>query len=164
MTRRKNGYSLINPFQVWTELTMKTGEMMLASAQVIGHRTGRMASAGPLPNARDQREFTLMGQEKLEAAAESGQAMVIGMMRMNQQLSALAFKQMLSGTASMAAIASSRTPAQSIERQARLVRDTLAHSSAAARQISGSSARIAQKGLTPIHSRATGNAKRLRKR
>jgi hypothetical protein len=43
--------------------------MMSASAQVIGHRTGRMALAGPAPNARDRREIALMGQQKIEAGA-----------------------------------------------------------------------------------------------
>jgi hypothetical protein len=46
-------------------------EISVAAPQVIGHRTLRMASAGALPNARDRREFTRMGQEKIEAMGES---------------------------------------------------------------------------------------------
>ena len=79
---RKSSFSL-NPFFAWNELAMKTGEMMLASAQVIQHRTGRLVTAGPNPSLRDRREFTLMGQEKVEAIAESTQAMAMQMMAMS---------------------------------------------------------------------------------
>jgi hypothetical protein len=90
--KRRTLYSLsAHPFWIWSELTFKTGEMMLASAQVIGHRTNRMAQAGP-PNARDQREFALMGQEKIAAATESAQAMALSMIKLNRQFGALAFK------------------------------------------------------------------------
>jgi hypothetical protein len=63
------------PLVLWTDLAMRTGEMLAASAQVIGHRTGRMARAGPAPNARDRKEFTRMGLEKVAAANESALAM-----------------------------------------------------------------------------------------
>jgi len=63
------------PFMLWTDLALRTGEMLAASAQVIGHRTGRMATAGPSPSARDRKEFTRMGLEKVEAANESALAM-----------------------------------------------------------------------------------------
>ena len=74
--KRSRTPSFTNPFLVWTRLTWKTGEMMLASAQVIHHRKSRMAAVGATPSARDRREFALMGQEKLEASVESAQAMV----------------------------------------------------------------------------------------
>src|SRR5664279_4822825 len=75
MKRNYAGYLDLSPFILWGDLATKTVEMMLASAQVIGHRTGRMALAGPAPNARDRREFALMGQEKIEAGTQSAQAM-----------------------------------------------------------------------------------------
>ena len=59
-----------NPFLAWTDLAWKIGEMSMASAQVIAHRTTRMAAAGPIPNASDRQEFRRMGQEKIEAATE----------------------------------------------------------------------------------------------
>jgi hypothetical protein len=43
---------------------VKTGEMMLASAQVIGHRV-TVWPWGSVANARDQREFSLMSGEKI---------------------------------------------------------------------------------------------------
>jgi len=37
--RRSRTASVTNPFLVWTRLAWKTGEMMLASVQVIHHRS-----------------------------------------------------------------------------------------------------------------------------
>ena len=54
--------------------------------------------------------------------------------------------------------------AQVVARHARLVRDTMTNSALATPQISTFAARVIQKGLKPIHARATGNARRLRKR
>lgn len=153
-----------NPFIAWTQLAWKTGEMMLHSGEVIGRRMAGMAQAGPAPGLRDQREVALMGREKLEAAAESGYAMWWSLARMNQQLAALAVKQMLAGAAGMASLASSRTPAESVARQTRAVAESVAHSATAASRLSGSTARLAQRGLTPVRARAARNAKRLRKR
>jgi sarcosine oxidase delta subunit len=152
-----------NPFMLWTGLALKTGEMMVASAQVIQHRTGRIVTAGPIPSSRDQREFTLMGQEKIEAAAESAQAMATRMARLNQQISTLAFQQILAGTTGMMALATSSTLAQSHRRQTRLMRDTVSKSVSAASELADTVARVADHGLKPIHSRAKANAKRLAK-
>lgn len=162
--KRRTAYLFVNPFLIWTDLAFKTGEMMRDSAQVIGHRTNRMALAGPIPNARDQREFTRMGQEKIVAAAASAQAMAMSMMMLNQQTCALVFKQMLSGATAMMSVGSSRTTGQSVARQARFVRDTMANSAVATSQISTSAARLVNKGLEPIHAQVKGNAKRLAKR
>lgn len=162
--KRRTGPNLsANPFLVWTDLAFKTSEMLLASAQVIGHRTSRMALAGPSPSARDRKEFTLMAQEKVEAVAESTQAMTFRMLSVNQQISIMAFKQMLSGASGFAALAGSRTMLQSGRRQAEFAGETMARSAAIAAHLSGSMAHLASHGLKPIHSRATGNAKRLLK-
>jgi hypothetical protein len=59
----------------WFDLAVKTGEMLGASAYVIGHRADRLARAGTKPSARDGREFTRMVEEKFEAAADSAAAM-----------------------------------------------------------------------------------------
>jgi hypothetical protein len=52
MKRNYLGYSYFVPFILWSDLATKTLEMMLASAQVIGHRTGRMALAGPFADVK----------------------------------------------------------------------------------------------------------------
>lgn len=161
MTRRRTRSASANPFLVWSNLALKTGEMMLASAQVISHRTGRMATAGAIPSIRDQKEFTLMGQEKIEAAIESVQAMAVRTMSMYQQMGLLALKQWMTGAAGIMALATSRSIAQSGRRQAQFMRDAMQNSAAAASHLS--IGRLAHQGLKPIHSRATGNAKRLLK-
>ena len=90
MERNKTLSLCANPFSVWTDLALNTCEMMVASAEVIGHRAGLMAVAGPIPNVSDQREFALMGQEKIDAAAESARAMAEFVMTMNCQIGAQA--------------------------------------------------------------------------
>jgi hypothetical protein len=115
-------HSYFLPLMLWSDLTTKTLKMMLASAQVIGHRTGQLALAGPAPNARNRREFALMGQEKIEAGAQSAQAMAAHMLTMSQPWGALAFRQILRNSAAFMSLASSRTPSQLIARQAALPR------------------------------------------
>ncbi len=39
----------MNPFLMWSRLAWKTGEMAIASPQVVGHRTSRLALADPVP-------------------------------------------------------------------------------------------------------------------
>jgi hypothetical protein len=152
-----------NPFLAWTDLAWKIGEMSLASMQVIAHRSRRMAAAGPLPNARDRREFTLMGQEKIEAAAESARAIAAHLTTLNLQLGARAFRHMVTGTAALVSLATSRSVGQSIARQAKLAQ-TVSRSAKITSELSGSAAQLARSGLKPIHARATSNARRLGKR
>ena len=155
--------SFTNPFLVWTRLAWKTGEMMLASAQVIQHRAGRMAVAGAKPSARDRREFALMGQEKIEAGVESASAMAAQMMAMNPLLGTRAVKNMMTGAAALMSLATSQTASQAMARHAKVVR-IMAESAGTTAQVSGAAARLAQHGLKPIYSRATANAKRLGRR
>ena len=136
----------------------------MAATQVIGHRTNRLASAGSIPSTRDQREFTLMVQEKGQAASEAAQAVGARLLMLNQQIAALAFKQMLSASASLVSIATSRSAAESVERQSKLVRDTMANTVIAGSKLSGSTANVAQRALKPVHTRVLGNARRLTKR
>jgi hypothetical protein len=154
----------MNPFLMWSRLAWKTGEMAIASAQVIGHRTSRLALAGSVPSACDQREFALMGQEKGDAALESAQAVGVSMLMLNQQFTALAFKQMLSVSVALMSIAASRTAAESVDRQSKLVRDMMTSSVVAASKLSGSTAELARRALKPVHTRISGNVRRLGKR
>ena len=147
----------------WTDLMLQTGEMMSASAQVIGHRTARMAMAGPAPSQRDRNEFNLMSQEKIEAIAESAHAMAIRMMSMHQDTARLAIQQMLNGAVNLMSVASSSSLHQSGHRQNKLAHDTMLSSAEAVSQFNTSLADIAQTGLQPLHARATANAKRLKK-
>jgi hypothetical protein len=116
-----------------------------------------------LPNPSDQREFALMGQEKIEAAAESARAMAEFVMTMNRQLGAQAFSQMLTGSTAMISLAASRSVGQSIELQGELVR-TMTESALTATQLPNSAGLLAQQAVKPIHARTRANARRLGRR
>ena len=148
------------PPMAWTDLAMKTGELLLASAQVIGHRTRRMAAAGTMPSARDQREFALMGQEKIEAAREAAWAMGHQIAGLNSKLGARTWRHMMAASNAVLALAASRSLADTMAHQAKLSR-SMTRSAASASQTSDVTAKLVTRGLEPIHRRATANAKRL---
>jgi len=154
----------VNPLFAWARLARKAGEMAMGASQVIAHRANRFASAASAPSLWDQREFALMVQEKRQAASESAQAVGIHMWMLNQQIASLAFKQMLSATVSLMFIATSRNPAESGERYSRLTRNTVANTAIAASKLSGSTVKVAQRVLKPVHTRVLSNARRLTKR
>jgi hypothetical protein len=122
-----------------------------------------MALAGPAPDARARREIALMGQEKIEAGAQSARAMAAHMMTLSQPLGALAFRHILRSSAAFMSLASSRTPSQWIARQAALA-PALGQSAVSMADVSKSATKLAHTGLKPIHAKATANAKRLGKR
>ena len=71
------------PWMAWADAAMAAGDMAVASSQVIAQRGARMAKSGwplvPL-GARDAKEFTLMGTEKMQAAGEAALAMLSPML------------------------------------------------------------------------------------
>ncbi len=148
------------PFAMWMTLGKRTHEMLLASAEVIGHRTARMVRASALPSAEDQHEFVLMGQEKIEAASAAAQAMAVNLMASHPELGIHAFSQLMTGVGDWMALGASRTPDELIERQAKLMQ-TLTEAALSTTQLTVSAARVAEAGLSPIHARATANARRL---
>ncbi|NDP41808.1 MAG: hypothetical protein GZ089_03665 [Aromatoleum sp.] len=159
--RRKGPLPLFaHPMAVWSGLAWKTAEMLMASAQVIGHRTGRLPAAEVQPNGRDRREFALMGQEKMNATTESAQGMATQLTAMNLQFGLRSFQHLMTLSAALMSFASSRSAGQSIARHTRLVR-AMTDSAATASTISASALRLAHDGLGPIHARATANARRL---
>jgi len=139
----------------WFDLAVKTGEMLGASAYVIGHRADRLARAGTKPSARDRREFTRMVEEKFEAAAESAAAMAPALWSLQARGAEIAARQTLAGLQAMIAVG----------RQG-MVRRSAAVSRAAAgsRKLGSSLVQCARKGLKPVHARAVANRKRLSKR
>jgi hypothetical protein len=66
-------------------LARQATELAVAVPQVMAHRLTRLALAGPLPNARDRREFLQMGQEKVHAFWQSWFAMGWAMVEASQQ-------------------------------------------------------------------------------
>ena len=118
-------------------LATKTAEIAMYSPQVIAHRVARMAMAGPVPSARDRKEFQRMGAEKASAFAESWNAMALQTMRANQALMANWVR----------AIASPWTTRSAPMR--------------AAKQLQSAALGVLAKGVVPVHRKAKANAKRL---
>jgi hypothetical protein len=128
MSRRRR-----NPSQ---RLAAQAVELSFAAPQVVMHRVARMASAGSSSSARDRREFTRMGSEKVLAFYQSGTAFWTQVLRMQLQWSqsllamgwALAFGARPRGRPRGAADAA---------------------------------ARLVSAGLAPLHVTAVANARRL---
>jgi len=163
MTRMNVGHLFVNPLAAWTALAFRAAEMMWASGQVIGHRSSRALLADPRHRERDRRELTLMGREKLEAGAEAFTAMAVRLTTLNMQYAMMGFGQWMTMSKAMLSLANSRSIAHSVEQQARLARMTMVGAAKTASTVSNSAARVAYRGLKPIHSRATKNARRLGK-
>lgn len=153
-----------NAFQAWVRLASNSTRMLMTSAEVIGMRTHRMASGGLNASPRDRGELALMGQEKVAAAIDSGQAMARSMFALNQQLMAMWFRQMLAGAPMLFSLAASRSPSRLSAAQVRIARAALANSRAATTTVAAAVPRIAGKGLKPVHTRAAANKRRLARR
>ena len=164
MNQTSSNFSMLSaPILAWTDLTLLSAQMLVTSAQVIGHRTSRIMLAGATPDPQDAREFTMMSEEKTAAALKSAQAMAQGMFGLTQQLAVMTGKQIMASVPLMMSLAASATPQQSIARQANLARAGLANATQANHRIATSIPRIASKGIKPINTKATANRKRLHK-
>lgn len=119
-------------------LGSQAAELAWAVPQVVAHRLTRLALAGPLPSARDRKEFEGMVQEKQQAFSQAWQAMAVQTLRAQQQLG-LSFLQQLG---------------QPMRWRAGLAPPGLAQLQRAALGILG-------QGLAPVHRKAVANAKRL---
>jgi hypothetical protein len=123
----------------------QAAELMLAAPQVAAHRLMRMATTVGPPSAADQKEMQLMGAEKMDAFAESWNAMALEAIRLQQHY-ALSLVQ---SYVAPWAFATRTTPTPTMMNAAAQWREgTLS---------------VANKGLAPVHRRAVANAKRLRK-
>jgi hypothetical protein len=160
MRSNSSSLALFAPFMLWADLALRTTEMLLASGQVIGTRVGRIARAGAHPSARDTKEFTLMGSEKVKAATQSGLAVVAQLQSANYQLMARGWQQWLASLGAMTALASSRSFSEAVSRQHRLVH-SLARSGPTHSRLSSDTARLFSAALAPVHGAATANARRL---
>jgi hypothetical protein len=122
----------------------QTTELMMATPQVVAHRLARLAMAGAMPSARDQREFHMMSAEKVAAFGESWNAIAIEVMKVQQQVALGVARAMWSPFGvgrGQPSLISMFTPS--------------------ARSIS-TALGVIDKGMAPVHRRAVANAKRLR--
>lgn len=77
MTRKKRSTAS-------TRSAVQLAELAWAAPQVVAHRLGRMAQAGPILSDRDRREFTGMVVEKQLAFAQAWAAMGAAALRWQQ--------------------------------------------------------------------------------
>lgn len=117
---------------------MQAAELALAVPQVMTQRIARMAAAGHAPSARDRREFTRMGSEKIAAFHESWFAMAAEAWRIQQQFVLSWLGAFMSP---WAALRPPRGPSKAQLQRAAI--SVLGH------------------GVAPVHRRAVANAKRL---
>ena len=106
--------------------------------QVVAHRLARMAHAGPVLSARDRREFSRMGAEKVTAFYESWNAMFAQGLHIQQEMWSASLRAMWFPWQ-----ARTYSPA----------RQVLALQSA--------TSRILEKGMSPVRKRTVANARRL---
>ena len=149
-----------NPLMLWADVALKTQEMLVSAGSVIQLRTERIARAGLAPSAEDLVEFQLMGQEKLAAVSESGAAVAHQWHTTGFSLAQRSVRHWLGGATAWVGLATSLTPAQAVAHSHALF-DAGSRAAATASQIGSAGARIAQRGLKPIHAKATANARRL---
>ena len=149
-----------SPFSLWADLAVTAGEMMLASGQVIGHRTQRMREASVPPSPRDTREFTLMVQEKAEAGGEAAVAIASHAAAMGVDLMMDAPARMMALVPLAMGVATARTVPQMLDAQAKLGKAMLAP--VLSPEMVSAAAKAGQAAVKPFHRRATANARRLK--
>ena len=113
---------------------MKMWEVGVTAPIVIGYRLAGMAQAGSHPKARDRREVTRMGQEKLDAWYEAARASGQRLFEANMALTGLFWRQVWAAPFSPASFAS---------------------------RLAGLSSGLLSDSLTPVHRRVVANRRRL---
>ncbi|MDM0039287.1 hypothetical protein QTH89_22820 [Variovorax sp. J22G21] len=159
--RTPNSYPrFFNPLMLWTDVALKTGEMLISSGSVIQMRTRRMAEHGMQPTSADMREIHLMSEEKLAAVTESGAAIANQLHTTQYALMNRAVQQWFNTGTALVSLTTSFTPAQALSRAQALV-DATTRAAATITHFSSAGARVAQRALKPIHAKATSNHRRL---
>ncbi|MEP6720316.1 MAG: polyhydroxyalkanoate granule-associated phasin [Variovorax sp.] len=149
-----------NPLMLWTDVAVKTGEMLVSSGSVIQMRTRRMAEHGMQPTPADMREIHLMSEEKLAAVTESGAAIANQLHTTQYALMNRAVQQWFNTGTALVSLATSFTPTQALSRGQALIEATT-RAAATITHFSSAGARVAQRALKPIHAKATSNHRRL---
>ncbi|VWX59396.1 conserved hypothetical protein [Burkholderiales bacterium 8X] len=149
-----------NPLMLWLDVALKTQEMWLSSGSVIQHRMQRMARHGLTPSPEDLAEIQLMSHEKLMAAGESSAAIANQLHTTQFTLMNRAARQWVAGASAWVALSTNANPAE-LASHVDAIAEAANRSAATLSQISSAGARIVQRGIKPILSKTTENAKRL---
>src|ERR1700704_5071199 len=137
---------------------LKAAELAIAAPQVVAIRTARMLAAGANPNSRDRAEFSRMGTEKVQAFWESMFAMAQQAARANQEYTRQAVLQSWGVWTKPWWLLAYRPASQAI---ASVAQSVASGSARMHRQRAGAISKVIEHGLTPVHMRATANARRL---
>ena len=119
-------------------LFAKSAQLAVAVPQVVAHRVTRMAIAGPVPSARDRKEFKRMVAEKASAFGEAWNGMALQAMLAYQALVASWLRALW-------------VPSLDRRRSA----------AAVAAELQRAALGVLGKGMAPVHRKAVANAKRL---
>ena len=136
----------------------KIAELAIAAPQVVALRTARMMAAGSTPNAADRAEFSRMSCEKLEAVSESIFAVGSQIVRTQQEYARTAALQWWKLWTTPWQLAAYRPLVQTL---ASLPETAALIAVPTARQQHRAVGRLIEAAVTPIHKRATSNARRL---
>lgn len=136
----------------------KAAELAIAAPQVVAIRTARMLAAGADPGAADRAEFSQMSTEKVHAFWESMFAMGAQMVRTNQEYArtaALQWWRLWTNPSWLSAYRPASQATASLPRAAGLI------AVPTPRQRRRATSKLVNAALTPVHKRATANARRL---
>ena len=137
---------------------VKVAELALAAPQVAAIRTARMLAAGAHPGAADRAELSRMYTEKVQAFWESMFAMGAQVVRTNQECArtaALQWWRLWTTPSLFNAYRSALQTTESLPRAAGVV------TGPTPRQGQRAMSKLADAALSPVHKRATANARRL---
>ena len=137
---------------------VKVAELAVAAPRVVAIRTARMLAAGAHPGAADRAELSRMSTEKVQAFWESMFAMGAQMVRTNQEYArtaALQWFRLWTTPSWLSAYRPASRATASLPRPADFIPGPTP------RQRRRAISKLADAALTPVHKRATGNARRL---
>jgi hypothetical protein len=136
----------------------KAAELAMAAPQVVAVRSARMLAAAANPGTADRVELSRMCTEKVRAFWESVFAMNAQIVRSQQEYARAAALQWWRLWTTSLWLPAYRSGTQAI---ASLPRSAALTAGPTRRQRQRAIAKVVEAGLTPIHKRATANARRL---
>jgi hypothetical protein len=168
----------------WMDVAASMSQMMLSSGQVVAQRGARMAASTMPLSARDQKEFTLMGAEKVHAAGEAMQAMFTPMLvnggALALKLAEVGWRQMLRNarllhnwsplafgtpeTWSASPLAASTKAMNEVVRQGNYLSASINDAAHTAGHVNRAASSVARRAIKPVHRKVKANARRLAKR
>ncbi len=147
-----------HPAMLWWRTGMKTWETMLAAPEVIAQRTARMMAAGPFPGVSDRREFVDMGAEKVMAFSQACYGASQEMFSFQQHMAKVASGQWWALLTAFNPMMGNRGAGAFLDPAAMMT----SMLSAGNRTLSALP-RVAHRAVSPFHTKATSNARRLRR-